>query len=275
MNSQKFSQRAYAKVNLVLDVLEKTASGYHSIQTILHQVTSLYDELSFEKGGAGVTYFCRDPRLEFDEKNTIVRAVSLFEKAFSKKVGGHFSLTKRIPLRSGLGGGSSDAAATLKLLVRAYDVHCCVLDTPAGVVDSCHDLDCPLFKIAREIGMDVPFFINGGTQLATHFGEKLMPLMSVAPYFDFEIINTGREVLTVEAYNALNLAECGKNIDKTHEFLAALSDGDAQKMLDAMHNDFDAVPQGAPENLNHPNSEKILLAGSGGAKARILTKDII
>ncbi len=264
-----FTQKAYAKVNLVLDVLLRTPSGYHEIQTILHEVSSLYDEISFLKAPAGVTFFCKNPRLEFDEKNTIVRAIELFEKKFEQKVGGHFSLTKNIPLRSGLGGGSSDAAATLKLLVRAYDVRCCTLDmSPTGVVDSCHEAGCPLFDLAREIGMDVPFFINGGTQLATHFGEKLMPLMTVAPYFDFEIINTGVEVSTADAYNALNLAECGKNIDKTHEFLSALSDGDALKMIQAMHNDFEVGAPHNPINL----SEKIMLAGSGGAKVRILTK---
>ncbi len=255
--------KAYAKVNLVLDVLGKESSGYHLIQTILHEVHSLYDVIEFEKGSGGVSFSCANPLLMFDESNTVVKAISLFEKHFGKKVTGKFFVTKNIPLRSGLGGGSSDAAATLKLLAREYEVSCCGVDP----VEGCHEQECPLFALAVQIGMDVPFFINGGTQLAIHYGEQLTPLLSAAPFFDCEILaaDVHTKVSTAHAYNQLDISLCGKNIEHTRNFLQALADGDSQKMFDSLHNDFD-------KNPTSDGSMKIMLTGSGGAKVRIMPK---
>ncbi len=118
MISTRTQIKAYAKVNLTLDVLGKESLGYHLIQTILHEVHSLYDVIEFQKGDDGICFSCANSQLVFDDSNTIVKAITLFEKKFSKKVAGTFEITKNIPLCSGLGGGSSNGAATLKLLVR-------------------------------------------------------------------------------------------------------------------------------------------------------------
>ena len=263
MISTRTQIKAYAKVNLTLDVLGKESSGYHLIQTILHEVHSLYDVIEFQKNDEGISFICSNTQLVFDNSNTIIKAITLFEKKFSKKVAGTFEITKNIPLCSGLGGGSSNAAATLKLLVREYGVSCCGVDP----VEGCHEQECPLFALAAQIGMDVPFFINGGTQLATHYGELLTPLLSAAPFLDCRIQteNVASKVSTQHAYSELDLSTCGKNTEHTRNFLDALADGDVRTMFESLHNDFE-------KNPTNSGSEKIMLAGSGGAKVRVAPK---
>ncbi len=287
-----YSILASAKVNLTLDVLKKTESGYHEIQSVVHEIPSLFDVITFEKAinhvnstevnssdqagnNQNVTFFSTNPLLKFNENNTLVKAIKLFEEKFDKRVYGHFSITKNIPMCSGLGGGSSDAAAALKILVSAYGVNCCTVDTGNITdVERCHAPRCVLFEIARLIGMDVSFFINGGTQLSTHFGEVLTPLNSAAEFLDCAVIQTGVETFTEDAYKSLNLFNCGFNIHKTDFFIEALKYGDTTKMLDSLHNDFDLVESMVENDQtdNHANTEnflRTLLAGSGGARVRI------
>lgn len=140
---------AHAKINLGLRVTGKRADGYHDIETIF-QTIALHDTLTFTPAEA-LALTCDAPDIAVDDTNLVLRAA---RAAGSPPVA--IALRKRIPAGGGLGGGSSDAAATLRALGRA-------------------DVD-----IALSLGSDVPFFLQGGTAYATGRGERLTTLPSLA-----------------------------------------------------------------------------------------------
>ena len=148
--------KAPAKVNLTLEVLGKRPDGFHEIRSVL-QAIDLYDTLHIEKG-RGFTFQCTLPGWSA-EKSLLSRVLSLLPANF--KGGAAVKIEKSIPLMSGLGGDSSDAAALLKGLNELYELNIS---------------DDNLHKIADKLGSDVPFFLKGGTALAQGGGEKLTPL---------------------------------------------------------------------------------------------------
>lgn len=156
----KCVEKAYAKVNLTLAVGEKRPDGYHEVVSVMQRV-SLHDTLTAEQTREGITLTCSDPALPSGEENLAHRAASLFFRETGIAGGAALTLEKRIPSQAGLGGGSSDAASALLALRKLY--------APALS-------DTELETMAAALGSDVPFFIRGGTQLATGRGEVLSPL---------------------------------------------------------------------------------------------------
>jgi 4-diphosphocytidyl-2-C-methyl-D-erythritol kinase len=153
--------KAYAKVNLVLEVLGRRADGYHEIASVM-QTIGLYDVLTFEAAGE-IEFSCSTPGLQ-EDNNLVGSAARALRQATGKKAGARIVLEKKIPRTAGLGGGSSDAAAALKGLNRLWGLGL----TPEK-----------LAEIAAGIGSDVPFFIYGGTCLVEGRGESITPLPDI------------------------------------------------------------------------------------------------
>ncbi|HLH25474.1 MAG TPA: 4-(cytidine 5'-diphospho)-2-C-methyl-D-erythritol kinase [Chloroflexota bacterium] len=154
--------RAYAKVNVVLEVLGRRPDGYHELYTIL-QAIGLYDELCCEPA-ADLTLDA--PPLADDAPNLVMRAATALQEATGCQAGAALTLRKGIPLASGLGGGSADAAAALVALNDLWKLYL----EPAE-----------LARIAPSLGTDVPFFLLGGTALARGRGDELEPLPDPLP----------------------------------------------------------------------------------------------
>ena len=150
--------KAYAKVNLTLEVLGRRDDGYHEISTIL-QTIDLADILRFESASS-LTIESSDASLA-GEGNLVWWAADLLRRSVSHPGGAHIQLEKHIPVGMGLGGGSSDAAATLSCLNILWG-----LDMD----------DAALHKLAASLGSDVPFFLTGGTCLGAGRGEEITPL---------------------------------------------------------------------------------------------------
>ena len=148
---------AHAKINLTLSVTGKRQDGYHTLATVMQEI-SLADRLTVEKQASGIGFVCDDPRLPGDETNLCVKAAKAYLSAAGDPGGVSIRLEKKIPWGAGLGGGSSDAAAVLSALAELY---------PA---------DADLSGLAAKIGADVPFFLTGGTCLCTGIGEEVTPL---------------------------------------------------------------------------------------------------
>ena len=146
---------APAKVNLVLEVLGKD-NGYHRISSIVQSI-DLCDVLNLELDKE-IRFECDEPRLRRD--NLVTRAVSLFKESTKCDLGARIELRKHIPWGAGLGGGSSDAAATLLSLNELWR-----LEMPLS----------RLIRLAFELGSDVPFFIHKGTALVEGKGERVRP----------------------------------------------------------------------------------------------------
>lgn len=180
-------EKAYAKVNLTLAVGEKRPDGYHEVVSVMQRV-SLCDTLTAEQTREGITLTCSDPALPSGEENLAHRAASLFFRETGIAGGAALTLEKRIPSQAGLGGGSSDAASALLALRKLY--------APALS-------DTELETMAAALGSDVPFFIRGGTQLATGRGEVLSPLPPLTDGW-FVIVKPTESFSTPSMYRRLD-----------------------------------------------------------------------
>jgi len=152
---------APAKVNLFLEVLGKRPDGYHDIATLMLAVR-WYDTLIFKEESAGhLALTCNRPDLSIGPDNLVVRAARLLQTTSGCRQGAAIRLVKRIPLAAGLGGGSSDAAATLVGLNSLWRL---------GLAKQ------ELQTMAAELGSDVPFFLDGPAAWCTGRGDKVEPL---------------------------------------------------------------------------------------------------
>lgn len=272
----KIHIKSYPKINLALDILRKTPSGYHEIQTVFHQLPWPFDEMTVELlNEPEIKVACDDPSVPTDQTNTALKAALLLQKNADVSCGAQIFITKKIPLMSGLGGGASNAVAALKALANLWKIKCCY-----GGLDR-HAPLCLLRDIADQIGTDCAFFFDGGTALGENFGEKVTPLQALLSDIKFEIIETGVPVSSRVSYEEINLKKCGKNIQKTQELLAAMRHGDAANILKNLHNDFEEyVLKAHPKirdtklalELSHP-SDQIILCGSGGNLCKISSRD--
>jgi 4-diphosphocytidyl-2-C-methyl-D-erythritol kinase len=181
--------RCYAKVNLCLEVLGRRADGFHDLATVVHTI-SLADDLRIVAADDVVT---RVEGITAIENNLVTRAAYLLASTTGVRAGAELSLVKNIPVAAGLGGGSSDAAATLVGLNRLWRTG---LGTAA------------LSGLAAQLGSDVPLFVHGGAALLRGRGEDVRPL---PPLTDQWL------VLAVPTFTLAN---------KTASLYAALSPGD-------------------------------------------------
>jgi 4-diphosphocytidyl-2-C-methyl-D-erythritol kinase len=172
-----------AKVNLRIEILKKREDGYHEIETILQKI-SLHDTLHFSiKKGKGVTITTDHPSLPAGKENLVYKAVQSMLKVSGYKGGVHIQIEKRIPLGAGLGGGSSNAATTLKALNQLLDL---------GVSKK------RLMEMGLEVGADVPFFFLEGAAMGSGIGERLKKIE--LPALWFVLIYPNFEVSTRWAY---------------------------------------------------------------------------
>ena len=159
MSEAQYTAFPPAKINLHLRVLGKRPDGYHEIETIF-QTVSLVDELavSLRPGGSLSLEVAGDSTVPSSANNLCLQAASRFAQAAGLSFGGKILLRKRIPAGAGLGGGSSDAAALLRILNRHFG-------EPLR--------DGQLARVARGLGADVPFFLRGGTAIGRGIGDEL------------------------------------------------------------------------------------------------------
>ncbi len=180
--------KAYAKINLTLEVLAKRPDGYHDVASIL-QTISLSDTLTFEPGKT-LDFHCDVPTLQTPD-NLVLKAARLLQESSEYKKGALIRLTKSIPIAAGLGSGATDAAAALVGLNRLWELHLS-LEKLAG--------------LASKLGSDVTFFLYGGTALAKGRGEEITPLPP-APEFWLLLLKPTMELLpdkTAQLYSRLN-----------------------------------------------------------------------
>jgi 4-diphosphocytidyl-2-C-methyl-D-erythritol kinase len=157
--------RAYAKINLTLDVLGYRADGYHDLATVM-QTVDLYDTICLSATEDNrVQLVCTKPELSNDD-NLAARAAHLVRQRLAIRQGVLIELHKRIPMAAGLGGGSSDAAAVLLALQQWWQLQI----SPSDLLD-----------MASSLGSDVPFFLTGGLALCEGRGERVIALSSNWP----------------------------------------------------------------------------------------------
>ena len=181
------SVRSYAKVNWTLDALFKREDGYHELRTI-YQTVSLHDDIRISLTDGEVAISCNDPIVPRDSTNLAHKAALALRDTAGARTGALIQIEKRIPVGAGLGGGSSNAAATLMGLCRLW---------------GCEVSYADLVILAAALGSDVPFFLVGGTAVGIGRGEEVYPTETVELH-EIVLVNPGFSVSTREVYEKLS-----------------------------------------------------------------------
>lgn len=259
----KLTELAPAKLNLTLEVGEKRSDGYHEVQSVM-SCAALYDEVTLESGtSGGISMTCDCPGLPLDDTNLCLRAAKLFFKKTGIPCDGlHIELSKRIPMQSGLGGGSADAAAVLRGLRKLYRPEMMIKD---------------LERMAAELGSDVPFCVRSVTAMVRGRGEQLLKLPKL-PLCWFVICKPEFSFSTAEMYAKLDEKEPVSSID-TLGLIKALEYQDMQEISDRLGNCFERVLEESSEIFAIKNrllalgARNACMSGSGSAVYGLFTQE--
>lgn len=248
--------QAPAKVNFRLDVLRRRPDGYHELRMLMQQI-SLFDDVAIKTTATpGVRVATNTPAAPDGVANIAWRAATLLLQRAGCDSGIDITITKRIPVAAGLGGGSSNAAATLlgvnKLLSLGFSTD-------------------ELMAIGLELGADVPFFIFGKPAIAEGIGEKLTAISGL-PKLPIVIVNPGIPVATAWVYQNLGLT-----IEKVAAKIPLLY-GSAADLCGILSNDLEAVTisrfpviREIKEQLVAAGAAGALMSGSGSSVFALFT----
>jgi 4-diphosphocytidyl-2-C-methyl-D-erythritol kinase len=191
MAAEKLRERASAKVNLTLHIKGRRADGYHELESLV-LFAGVHDDLHFTPG-TEFSLVVTGPRADATgpvADNLILKAARLFKERLLHVPAGRFDLVKRLPAAAGIGGGSADAAAALRLLCQASGVP---LHAPE------------VMTVARLTGADVPVCVLSRAQMMRGIGDNLEQVQAIAPVFAV-LVNAGVLVETKAAFQAIGLA---------------------------------------------------------------------
>lgn len=250
----KCMEKAYAKVNLTLQVGSRRPDGYHAVMSVMQRI-SLWDTVTVERGTGRDILLCSVPVTESADDNLCMKALrAFFAETGIKSDGVTITLEKHIPVQAGLGGGSSDAAAVLRALRTLY-----APDISDGRLET----------LAARLGSDVPFFIRGGTQLATGRGEVVSPLPQLAAGW-FVVVKPDEGYSTAEMYRRLD--EPGSLLVRNSRYMQdAVAANNVHAVAVELHNSFErVVPKDSSlrtikDALRAQGALGTLLSGSGSA----------
>ncbi len=217
------TRKAYAKINLGLDVVGRLENGYHQVRMIM-QAVGLYDVLTFRAAKSGIGITTDSGELPTGEDNLICRAARLLMETYGVEAGVEIHLEKHIPIAAGMAGGSTDAAATLQGL---NDLFALQLSQEQ------------LRQLGVQIGADVPYCIMGGTALAEGIGEVLTPLPP-APQGTILIARPDIRVSTKYVYEHLDAGETWQHPD-IDGMRSAIESGDLAGVTERLGNVLETV----------------------------------
>ncbi|MDP7585058.1 MAG: 4-(cytidine 5'-diphospho)-2-C-methyl-D-erythritol kinase [Verrucomicrobiota bacterium] len=254
----KLSHKSHCKINLLLNVVGQRADGFHELEMLMLPVP-IFDRLDFELLGHGIELTCNQPGIPTDSSNLACQATESFAAKAGVTGGVRIHLEKSIPAEGGLGGGSSNAAATLLALNKLHD-------QPLG--------QATLHELAAELGSDVPFFMQSQAAVAKGRGEIIEP---VAPLEALDgksllLVRPGFGVPTPWAYQGLAKFPGAKNrpLGQADELAKRLANRSLPEAGDAFYNSLEApvfdkfpllklIKQHALAN----SAEAALMCGSG------------
>lgn len=247
---------SFAKLNYTLDVLSQRPDHFHNLASVM-QCISLADVIVLTEADApGIEITCTAPGIPADETNLAYRAAEAALRAAGRNTGLHIELNKQIPSQAGLGGGSSNAAYTLRGVNELLGLN---LDMAT------------MSAIAADLGSDVPFFLTGGTAAVRGRGESVTPLPDGPPLW-FVIVKPDAAVPTAWAYRKLDENPDRISARATHAMEEDLASGDVERIVSRMINDFEQVVYEehmaialAHDDLLMARARNARLCGSGAA----------
>ena len=236
--------KAYAKINLWLDITGRRSDGYHTLNTVMRRI-DLYDDVEVTtRSGSDITVSCSSPDIPSDERNIAYKAAASFIAETHKNIGADIRIVKRIPVGAGLGGSSADGAALLT-----------ALNELCG-----HRFDTSeLCRIGASLGADVPFCITGGTARCTGIGEIMQPVGCA----DFAVLGAVPpfECMTAAAYKRYDASPIPEKAG-FDAFCGGIA-ADRAFLSENMYNVFETLYD---DDRINALRESILAAGALGAR---------
>ena len=210
--------KAYGKVNISLDVVGKREDGYHLLSMIMQNI-DLYDEIEVEKQECGIILECNKSYVPVDNRNLAYKAAEIFKERYDIVDGVKINIEKNIPVSAGLAGGSTDAAAVLKVMNELFNVNA---------------TEEELMELGLKLGADIPYCIHGGTALCEGIGEIITPIKSFRDKI-IVLVKPAFGVSTKEVYKNFNLEKV-KQHPKTAEIINAIENDDLNFVASNMKN---------------------------------------
>ncbi|MEG0297175.1 MAG: 4-(cytidine 5'-diphospho)-2-C-methyl-D-erythritol kinase [Clostridium sp.] len=210
--------KAYAKINISLDIVGKRTDGYHLLRMIMQSV-DLYDEITIEKQNKGIFITCNKPYVPTDERNLAYKAAKLFMDTFNIDSGVRIDIKKNIPVAAGMAGGSTDCAAVLKIMNKLFDINVS---------------DEKLMELGLKLGADVPYCIIGGTALCEGVGEEITQLKSFKDKI-LVVVKPPFGVSTKGAYQGFDINRV-RNHPNTESLIEAMENDDLEFVSNNMKN---------------------------------------
>ena len=258
----KCIKKAYAKINLGLDVVDRLENGYHLVKMIM-QMVGIYDVLTLEKTSSGIVVTTDNGELPTDENNLIYKSAKLMMDKYQISEGVKIHLEKNIPIAAGMAGGSTDAAATFKGMNELFE---------------CGASEEDLRELGVKVGADVPYCIMGGTALAEGIGEKLSKLPSPPPCV-LLVAKPDINVSTKYVYEHLD-AEGVSHHPDIDGMIQAIEDQELQGIVKRLENVLENVTvkkypviQEIKDIMIEMGAEGSLMSGSGPTVFGIFTEE--
>ncbi len=244
--------KAYAKINLTLDVVARRPDGYHDLEMIMQSV-DLEDRITLKEIGKGIELDSNLKGLPRDEGNIAYRAARLIKKEFNISTGIKIFIEKKIPIAGGMGGGSADCAGVLIGLNHLWDL---------GMKQD------QLCALGKTLGADVPFCLMGGTALAKGIGDILSPIDTKGDIW-LVIVKPDFGVFTKNIYKRLKIEDIRKRPD-TRAMIRALRSGSLDDIAANLVNVLEEVTISMHPEIYRLKSELLeqgslgsLMSGSG------------
>lgn len=259
---EQITGKAYAKINIGLDVLRRREDGYHELKMIM-QTVDICDDLLFEKTAEpGIVIQSDHEELPVDGSNLIYKAADLLFREKGITEGVKITLTKRIPIAAGMAGGSSDAAATMRGLNKLFEMGYSVQE---------------LQELGVKLGADIPYCLVGGTMLSEGIGEILTPLPTPPDCF-LVVAKPDIDVSTGFVYGNLHADRLTYHPD-IDGMIKALREGSLSGIADRLGNVLETVTvreypviEELKELMRSMGAENALMSGSGSTVFGIFTQ---
>lgn len=237
--------KAYAKINISLDVTGKREDGYHLLRMVMQSI-ELYDIINISKIKSGIILSCNRKYVPNDERNLAYRAAQVFLQELNIREGVQIYIKKNIPVAAGLAGGSADAAAVLKAMDKLFNT---------GLSEQ------SLMSMGLKLGSDIPFCISGGTALCEGIGEIVTPLESFSNHI-LVLVKPPFGVSTKEVYQNLDINKIYRHPD-TDNIVKAIGNGDFSYVYSNMKNVLENVTLKKHSMLKNLKADFIKMGAAG------------
>ena len=244
--------KAYAKVNISLDIVGKRDDGYHLLRMIMQNI-DLYDEIIVAKNNKDIIIECNKNYVPTDSRNLAYKAAIAFKERYNIAEGVKIKIFKNIPVSAGLAGGSTDAATVLKIMNKLFEVNAS---------------DEELMELGLKLGADVPYCIKGGTALCEGIGEIITPLNPFKNKI-IVLVKPSFGVSTKEVYKNFNMEKVKKH-PETEELIKAMDEDNLRYVAYNMKNLLENVTLkkhkvliDLKEEMNKYGAINSMMSGSG------------